>query len=133
VALAIILTTLIARVPLPFKIPGALGSLLIAGGLYYLMRYLESAQLLPPALALPAAHAEIDPQQAMLPYEYWSAFRFEWVSAMNDTLSVTVDSLRGTVVSGIDYEARQPAMITTLRRSSGLKPSPRSSPAFSAA
>ena len=30
VALAIILTTFIARVPLPFKIPGALGSLLIA-------------------------------------------------------------------------------------------------------
>ncbi|MBC7856288.1 MAG: permease, partial [Pirellulaceae bacterium] len=105
VALAIILTTLIARVPLPFKIPGALGSLLIAGGLYYLMRWLESAQLLPPALALPAAHAEIDPQQALLPYEYLSAFRFEWISAMNDTLQylpIVIPFALGTVVGGID-------------------------------
>ena len=105
VALAIILTTLIARVPLPFKIPGALGSLLIAGGLYYLMRWLESAQLLPPALALPAAHAEIDPQQALLPYEYFSAFRFEWISAMNDTLKylpIVIPFALGTVVGGID-------------------------------
>ncbi|MGI8978737.1 MAG: permease [Pirellulaceae bacterium] len=105
VALAIILTTLIARVPLPFKIPGALGSLLIAGGLYYLMRWLESAQLLPPALALPAAHAEIDPQQALLPYEYLSAFRFEWISAMNDTLKylpIVIPFALGTVVGGID-------------------------------
>jgi len=105
VALAIILTTLIARVPLPFKIPGALGSLLIAGGLYYLMRWMESAQLLPPALALPAAHAEIDPQQALLPYEYFSAFRFEWISAMNDTLKylpIVIPFALGTVVGGID-------------------------------
>ncbi|MFN0018705.1 MAG: permease [Pirellulaceae bacterium] len=105
VALAIILTTLIARVPLPFKIPGALGSLLIAGGLYYLMRYLESAQLLPPLLAMPASHAEIDPQQALLPYEYWSAFRFEWISSMNDTLKylpVVIPFALGTVVGGID-------------------------------
>ena len=103
VALAIILTTLIARVPLPFKIPGALGSLLIAGGLYYLMRWMESAQLLPPALALPAAHAEIDPQQALLPYEYLSAFRFEWISAMNDTLKylpIVIPFALGTVVGG---------------------------------
>jgi AGZA family xanthine/uracil permease-like MFS transporter len=105
VALAIILTTLIARVPLPFKIPGALGSLLIAGGLYYLMRWMESAQLLPPALALPAPHAEIDPQQALLPYEYLSAFRFEWISAMNDTLKylpIVIPFALGTVVGGID-------------------------------
>ena len=105
VALAIILTTLIARVPLPFKIPGALGSLLIAGGLYYLMRWLESAQLLPPALALPAAHAEIDPRQALFPYEYLSAFRFEWMSAMNDTLKylpIVIPFALGTVVGGID-------------------------------
>ncbi len=105
VALAIILTTLIARVQLPFRIPGALGSLLIAGGLYYLMRYLESAQLLPPALIMPAAHAEIDPQQALLPYEYWNAFRFEWISAMNDTLKylpIVIPFALGTVVGGID-------------------------------
>ena len=105
VALAIILTTLIARVPLPFKIPGALGSLLIAGGLYYLMRWLEGAQLLPPALALPAAHAEIDPQQALLPYEYFSAFRFEWISAMGDALKylpIVIPFALGTVVGGID-------------------------------
>ncbi len=105
VALAIILTTLIARVPLPFKIPGALGSLLIAGGLYYLMRYLESANVLPPALVLPPSHAEIDPQQALFPYEYWSAFRFQWISAMNDTLKylpIVIPFALGTVVGGID-------------------------------
>jgi AGZA family xanthine/uracil permease-like MFS transporter len=105
VALAIILTTLIARVPLPFKIPGALGSLLIAGGLYYLMRYLETAQLLPPLLAMPSSHAEIDPRQALLPYEYWSAFRFEWISAMHASLQylpIVIPFALGTVVGGID-------------------------------
>ena len=54
VALAIVLTTLVARVELPFKIPGALGALLIAGFLYYVMRWAEGSQLLPPALAMPA-------------------------------------------------------------------------------
>ena len=106
VALAIILTTLIARVPLPFKIPGALGSLLIAGGLYYLMRYLESAQLLPPALTMPEVHGEINPRQALLPYEYLSAFRFQWVtSAMRDSLTylpVVIPFALATVVGGID-------------------------------
>ena len=37
VALSIILATLVARVPLPGRVPGALGRLLVAGTLYYLM------------------------------------------------------------------------------------------------
>ena len=38
VALAIILTTLVARVPLPLRMPGALGALLVGGVLFYLMQ-----------------------------------------------------------------------------------------------
>lgn len=105
IALAIILTTLIARVPLPLKIPGALGSLLIAGGLYYLMRWAESAQLLPPALIMPAAQLEIDPQKALLPYEWLSAFKFEWFSAMGESLQylpIVIPFALATVVGGID-------------------------------
>jgi len=54
---------------------------------------------------MPTSHAEIDPQQALLSYEYWSAFRFEWISAMSDTLKylpVVIPFALGTVVGGID-------------------------------
>jgi AGZA family xanthine/uracil permease-like MFS transporter len=69
------------------------------------MRWLESSHLLPPALALSAPHAEIDPQQALLPYEYLSAFRFQWIGAMKNALQylpIVIPFALGTVVGGID-------------------------------
>ncbi|MFO0903379.1 MAG: permease [Pirellulales bacterium] len=95
-ALAVILTTLVARVPLPFRIPGALGALLIGGSLHYLMQgcgWLEA----PPA--------EIDPAAGLLPTEWLGAFRMEWTSAFSTSLHylpIVLPFALATVVGGID-------------------------------
>jgi AGZA family xanthine/uracil permease-like MFS transporter len=105
VALAIVLTTLVARVELPFKIPGALGALLIAGFLYYVMRWAEGSQLLPPALAMPAMKPELNPADAMFPYEWLQVFRFQWLAALQESLvylPVVIPFALATVVGGID-------------------------------
>ena len=97
VALAIILTTLVARVPLPGRIPGALGALIIGGTIYYVMRFLG---LLPHAGGSP-----VDPSAALLPYEWTTVFQFAWVSALPDSLHylpIVIPFALGTVVGGID-------------------------------
>src|SRR5262245_33556362 len=43
VSLAVVLTTLVARIELPYKLPGAVGSLLIGGVMYYALRLAESS------------------------------------------------------------------------------------------
>ncbi len=105
VALAVVLTTLIARVPLPFKIPGALGSLLIAGTLYYVMQALQGSAGFPEFLKLPPVSLEFKPEQAMLPWEWITALKFQWLGAMRDTLPylpIVIPFALGTVVGGID-------------------------------
>jgi AGZA family xanthine/uracil permease-like MFS transporter len=97
IALSIILTTLVARVRLPFRIPGALGALLVAGTLYYLMR---SMGLLTHVPELP-----IDPRQGLLPYEWLEVFQFRWLARMPDALNylpIVIPFALGTVVGGID-------------------------------
>jgi AGZA family xanthine/uracil permease-like MFS transporter len=103
VALAIILTTLVARVPLPLKIPGALGALLVAGGMYWLMALLDYQfgwHL------LPQMHREVqDPSQALLPRGWLTVFTFEWVGAFPATLQylpIVIPFALATVVGGID-------------------------------
>jgi AGZA family xanthine/uracil permease-like MFS transporter len=95
--LAIILTTLVARVPLPLRLPGALGALLVGGVLFYLMQ----------ALGVLGAPAEpfVDPRQALLPTGWLSAFRFEWFTAFRDTfnyLPIVIPFALATVIGGID-------------------------------
>lgn len=96
VAIAIILTTLIGRVPLPLRIPGALGALIVAGGMYHIMNafgYIHAA----PSL--------IEPSEAMMPVEWLRVFRFEWVSVLSDALGylpVVLPFALATVVGGID-------------------------------
>lgn len=105
VALAVVLTTLIARVPLPFKIPGALGSLLVAGTLYYVMQALQGSAGFPEFLKLPPVSVEFKPEQAMLPWEWITAFKFQWLGAMRQTLPylpIVIPFALGTVVGGID-------------------------------
>ena len=95
-ALAIILTSLIARVRFPMRIPGALGALLIGGAIYYLMAAAGWIEL---------PEQEIDPVEALLPYQWLSVFRFEWVAALDDCLMylpVVLPFALGTVVGGID-------------------------------
>lgn len=93
VALAVILTTLVARIPLPGKIPGALASLLIAGALYYLMVGLNLIESQPAAT----------PQG--VPTGWLEVFQFKWFSALGDTLPylpIVIPFALGTVIGGID-------------------------------
>lgn len=97
VALAVILTTLIARVPLPGRVPGALGALLVGTLIYYIM---QGAGLLGAS-----APPEIDPRQALLPTGWLSVFTFAWVGALQDSMKympIVIPFALGTVIGGID-------------------------------
>jgi adenine/guanine/hypoxanthine permease len=105
VALAVVLTTLVARVPLPFRIPGALGSLLIAGTMYYVLQWAEGFGLLPSVFSLPHSGTPINPAEALLPTEWLSVFTLEWMSAFDDALKylpIVIPFALATVVGGID-------------------------------
>jgi len=105
VALSMIFTTLVARVELPWKIPGALGTMLVAGAMYYLMVGLQSLGALPSVLHLPPADVPLDPWQGLWPTGWLSAFRFEWTSAMVASLNylpIILPFALATVIGGID-------------------------------
>ena len=96
VALAIILTTLVARVPLPGRVPGALGALLIGGAMYYAMSSTGLLHVSPMGFA---------PSEALLPTGWLTVFRFEWLGALQDSLQylpVVIPFALATVVGGID-------------------------------
>ncbi len=96
-ALAIILTALVGRVPLPFKVPGAVGGLLVAGCIYFVMN--ATGALGEPAEAL------FDPAMGLMPTEWLSALSFGWLSAMSETanyLPIVIPFALATVVGGID-------------------------------
>jgi len=105
VSLAVVLTTLIARIELPWKMPGAVGSLLIGGVLYYALKAAESSGHLPPVLALPSEPPLINPAEGLFPTEWLAAFRFEWLSAFRESLHylpIVIPFALATVVGGID-------------------------------
>jgi AGZA family xanthine/uracil permease-like MFS transporter len=96
-ALAIILATLVARIQLPFRIPGALGAVIVAGGIYHLMRVTGT-------LAHPV-HLEFTPSDALLPTGWLTVFRFEWLQAMPAAMTylpVVIPFALAVVVGGID-------------------------------
>lgn len=96
-ALAFILTTLVARVPLPFRIPGALGALLIAGGLFHLM---NSAGWISHS-----AEMAIEPADGLWPYEWLGVFRFDWLYRIPDSMQYmpfVIPFALATVIGGID-------------------------------
>lgn len=97
ISLAIILTALVARVPVPGRIPGALAALAVSMGIYYLMQWTGT-------LGMPS-HAEAElgftPQLSFLiPWP-----RFEWVHVFADSLyylPVVIPFALATVIGGID-------------------------------
>jgi AGZA family xanthine/uracil permease-like MFS transporter len=96
VALAIVLSTLIGRIPLPRRIPGTLLAVLVAGGMYHAMRW---------AGWLHTSEAVITPAAGLLPTGWLEVFRLEWSEAMLDALRYTPVILPfalATVVGGID-------------------------------
>ena len=96
VSLAIILTSLVARVPCPGRVPGALAGLLVGSAIYYLMQW---------GGMLDREPSGIDPRQALLPYEWLTVFHFQWVRALGDAvhyLPIVIPFALATVVGGID-------------------------------
>lgn len=97
VALAIILMTLVARIPTLGRVPGALAALLVSGSIYYVMVW---------AGLLEHDWSELQTAQAaLLPYEWTGVFRFEWVRVLSDSvmyLPVVIPFALATVVGGID-------------------------------
>jgi AGZA family xanthine/uracil permease-like MFS transporter len=105
VALAVVLTTLVARLDLPFRLPGAVGSLLIGGAMFYAMQWASQMHLLPEVLALPKESHAINPADGLLPTEWLAAFRFEWLGALKESLHylpIVIPFALATVVGGID-------------------------------
>ncbi|HUP77622.1 MAG TPA: permease, partial [Pirellula sp.] len=95
VALAIVLTSLVGRVPLPFKIPGTLAALIIGGFIHYIQLVVTGQPL--------ATLASLAP--GMPPTEWMSALGFDWwkqMGAAANYLPVAIPFALGTVVGGID-------------------------------
>lgn len=95
VALAIVLTTLVARVPLPGRLPGTAGALLIAGALYYLCCGLGLEGYKFPQVS----EVEWFPTLWM---ETWDG---SWLGAWRDSLAylpIALPFALATVIGGID-------------------------------
>lgn len=96
-ALAIVLTTLVARICVPGRIPGALAATLVAGTVYYLMVGFK---------VIEHDWSQFEQaRQGLLPYEWLSVFRFEWIAVLPDSMQympIVIPFALGTVVGGID-------------------------------
>ena len=111
-SLAVILTTLVARLKLPGRIPGALGALLVGGVVYYGMQA---------AGALQPEPSPINPADALLPTEWLEAFRFEWVQSFGESwryLPVVIPFALATIVGGIDCTESAAAAVCSFLASS---------------
>jgi adenine/guanine/hypoxanthine permease len=94
-ALAIVLTTLIGRIPLPGNVPGTLGALLVAGTVYYLSC----------ALGVTGYEMPTVPQVTWFPTDWLSAWTFGWVRSFDDALPylpIAFPFALMTIVGGID-------------------------------
>lgn len=102
VSLAIILTTLIAHVSLPARIPGALGAVLVGGLIYYLalaVQQYTGLELMPPS------DEALNAGDGLLPTEWTSIFPFQWTAAWRDAINylpIVTPFAIATVVGGID-------------------------------
>ena len=103
-SLAIVLSTLVARVSLPLRVPGALGAVVVATAIYYLMFGLEQAT------GWELLHVETklsweDARNGLLPTEWTGIFSWEWVGVWRDALQylpIVTPFAIATVVGGID-------------------------------
>lgn len=96
ISLAVILTTLVAHIPLPGRVPGALAALVSASVVFYVMRFggwIESEPTL------------FDPAQGLLPTQWLTVFDFRWLDALADSLNylpIVIPFALATVIGGID-------------------------------
>ena len=99
-ALLVVFVTLIGRNKLPFKIPGALGAVLVGCALWYLILGIENAT------GFKITGEGPPPSEPVwFPKEWMDAFRFEWFAAMGAAfkyLPYIVPFAIATVIGGID-------------------------------
>ena len=104
--LAIILATLVAKVRLPFNLPGAFGALLVATVIYYIMFAVEKYALGDAGFLLGGMEEiSFDPAKGLLPTEWLGVFSMEWTSAIGASLKympIVLPFALGTVIGGID-------------------------------
>ncbi|MFK8112705.1 MAG: permease [Rubripirellula sp.] len=94
-ALVIVLTTLVARIPLPGRTPGTLAALIVSGGVYYLL------------CAVPGSGYEFPTLGSvqLFPTQWMEAWQFGWLNSFNDALPylpIAFPFAVATVVGGID-------------------------------
>jgi AGZA family xanthine/uracil permease-like MFS transporter len=97
-SLAVALTTLVARVRFPGRLPGALGVLLVGGTIFYLMKAMS-------LLDEPPAQTTFSAAESLWPTEWLSVFQFEWIGVLRDSfvyLPVVIPFALTTVIGGID-------------------------------
>ncbi len=95
VSLAIVLTSLIGRVPLPFKIPGTVAALIVGAILHYVSALVTGGPLYPSESL----------NVGFLPAGWLEAFEFRWVaqfSAAINYLPIVTPFALATVVGGLD-------------------------------
>ena len=95
IALAIVLTSLVGQVPLPFKIPGTLAALIVGGIIHYIQLVVSGQPL--------ATMESLAP--GLPPTEWMSALGFGWWNQMGaavNYLPVAIPFALCTVVGGID-------------------------------
>lgn len=103
-SLSIVLTTLIARISLPLRLPGALGAVLVAGVVYYVILGIEYASDLSLLQSDPKLSWN-DAQAGLLPTEWTTVFSFAWIEVWRDAiqyLPIVTPFAIATVVGGID-------------------------------
>lgn len=95
-ALVIVLSTLVARIPLPGRTPGTLGALIVSGVVFYLM------------CAIPGSGYELPHPPEFVqwfPTQWMEAWDFEWFRSFDDALAylpIAFPFALATVVGGID-------------------------------
>lgn len=98
-SLVIVLATLVARGQLPFKIPGALGAVVVGCGLWYLLRLIDTG------LGTQFAHTPEASELVLLPTEWLSAFSMAWLTSLPEALGYLpyiIPFAITTVIGGID-------------------------------
>ena len=98
VSLGIVLASLTAKVPLPWRVPGALAALIVGGSIAAVgqsLAWLPSSE----------PHAGFDPLSALWPTGWLDVFQFTWITAWPLTfkyLPIVIPFALGTVIGGID-------------------------------
>ncbi len=95
-ALSIVLISLIGQVSLPWKMPGTVAALVVAGSIYYIMLLFGLVHV--PATQFQAA-------DGLRPTEWMQAWSFEWWASMGASvtyLPIVLPFAFATVIGGID-------------------------------